>query len=335
MLNRITLILAKAGLNIFFLLMLLAIFMAWLKPGVGVAESFLHLPMIAGYGVSLIFFFYGAKLSPESLISGLTNWRLHLLVQLSTFLFFPLIISVFKLFMPDYFLTLTGIGIYFLAALPSTVSSSVVMIAIARGNIAAGIFNASISSILGIFLTPLLMSGILEKATAGFDISHTIFQLCIQVLFPVIAGLLLHQKLGKWVILYKNGLRNFDQLIILLIVYTSFCESFSGRMFDQLSFLQIIFLGLLMLLLFLTFFIMMNQLSIRLGFNREDRITIIFCGSKKSLVQGAVMGKVLFPEQSMLGVVLLPLMIYHALQLLTGSIIANEMGKVKSIPEKG
>ncbi len=327
-------ILSKVGLNAFFFLMIGSIFLAWLKPSIGVAEGVLHLPALAGYGVSLIFFFYGARLSPESLISGLSNWRLHIVVQLSTFLLFPLTIMLFKLIFPDYFLTLPGIGIFFLAALPSTVSSSVVMVSIARGNIAAAIFNASVSSILGIFITPLLMSGILEKTTVGFDIGHTIFQLCLQVLFPVIIGLLLHHKIGKWVSHYKTALKNFDQLIILMIVYTSFCESFAGRMFDRLSVMQILMLAIEMFTLFIVIFALMDQISKRLGFKREDRITVIFCGSKKSLVQGAVMGKVLFPDQAVLGVVLLPLMIYHALQLLTGSIIAKEMGKRGSDVER-
>jgi sodium/bile acid cotransporter 7 len=320
-------ILSKVGLNAFFFLMIGTIFIAWLFPPLGVAESPLHLPTIAGYGVSVIFFFYGAKLSPENIINGLSKWRLHLMVQLSTFVLFPVTIILLQLIFKDYFNSLIGLGIFYLAALPSTVTSSVVMVSIARGNIAAAIFNASVSSILGIFITPLLMSSVLEKSASGFDISHTIIHLCLQVLLPVVLGLLLHYKLGKWVTHYKTTLRNFDQTIILLIVYTSFCESFSGKMFDNFSISEIFILGGMMLTLFLVVFTLMDLLSIWMKFKREDRITVIFCGSKKSLVQGAVMGKVIFPDQAILGVVLLPLMVYHALQLLVGSTIAKRMGK--------
>jgi len=319
--------LSKVGLGPFFFLMIGVIFLAWLYPQLGIEESPLHLPLIAGYGVSVIFFFYGAKLSPESLLSGLSKWRLHLMVQLSTFVLFPLTIVVLRLIFKDYFSTNIGLGIFYLAALPSTVSSSIVMVSIARGNIAAAIFNASISSILGIFITPMIMSTVLGESQAGFDIGHTIFLLCLQVLLPVILGLMLHQKLGRWVARYKETLGRFDQFIILLIVYTSFCESFSGHMFDGFAISEIVKLGAMMLSLFLVVFILMNQLSIWMKFNREDRIAVIFCGSKKSLVQGAVMGKVLFPDQAVLGVVLLPLMLYHALQLMVGSTIAKAMGK--------
>jgi solute carrier family 10 (sodium/bile acid cotransporter), member 7 len=323
--------LSKVGLNAFFFLMIGAIVLAWLNPSLGMAESALHLPAIAGYGVSVIFFFYGAKLSPESLISGLNKWRLHLMVQLSTFVLFPVTIIVLRMIFKDYFSTNIGLGIFYLAALPSTVSSSVVMISIARGNIAAAIFNASISSILGIFITPLWMSRILGKSQAGFDMGHTIFQLCLQVLLPVILGLFLHHKLGEWVTRNKKTLAKFDQLIILLIVYTSFCESFSGNMFNNFAISEILFLGAMMLTLFLVVFALMYQLSVWMRFKREDRITVIFCGSKKSLMQGAVMGKVLFPDQAILGVVLLPLMLYHALQLMVGSTIANVMGKEETL----
>ena len=327
MIKRLVDILSKVGLGPFFFLMIGVIFLAWIYPPVGIEESPLHLPLIAGYGVSVIFFFYGAKLSPESLLSGLSKWRLHLMVQLSTFVLFPLVIIGLRSIFKEYFSTNIGLGIFYLAALPSTVSSSIVMVSIARGNIAAAIFNASISSILGIFITPLLMSTVLGKTETGFDIGHTILLLCLQVLLPVIVGLLLHSKLGEWVSRYKKTLGYFDQLIILLIVYTSFCESFSGHMFDHFKISEIVILGAIMVSLFLVVFGLMNQISIWLKFKREDRIAVIFCGSKKSLVQGAVMGKVLFPDQAVLGVVLLPLMLYHALQLMVGSTIAKVMGR--------
>jgi sodium/bile acid cotransporter 7 len=251
--------LSKVGLNPFFFLMIGVIFLAWLNPQPGINESPLHLPVIAGYGVSVIFFFYGAKLSPESLLSGLGKWRLHLMVQLSTFVLFPLIIVFMRLIFRDYFSTITGLGIFYLAALPSTVSSSVVLVSIARGNIAAAIFNASISSILGIFITPLLMSSVLERSTAGFDIGHTIIHLCFQVLMPVLIGLSLHRKLGGLVSQFKNTLGKFDQLIILLIVYTSFCESFSGNMFTGFLISEILILGAIMFTLFIAVFLLMDQ----------------------------------------------------------------------------
>jgi solute carrier family 10 (sodium/bile acid cotransporter), member 7 len=317
--------LSKVGINGFFFMLIGVIALAWFFPSYGTENSKLHLPQISEYGVSMIFLFYGLKLSPESLVSGLTNWRLHILVQLSTFILFPLIVLLMRAIFPVYFSTLIGLGIFYLAVLPSTVSSSVVLVSIAGGNLSAAIFNASVSSIIGIFITPLWMSGMLEKVNTDFDIMHTILHLCLEVLLFFVVGLMLHRQLGKWASRYKRSLRNFDQTVILLIIYTSFCSSFSGKMFNDFSIAEIALLGTFMLLFFFMVFGLMNLLSVWFGFNRADRITILFCGSKKSLVQGAVMGKVLFPGQAMLGVVLLPLMLYHALQLLAGSTIAQAM----------
>jgi sodium/bile acid cotransporter 7 len=330
MINKFLNILSRVGLNGFFFLLIAVIIFAGIVPSWGLEESPLHLPRIAEYGVSLIFLFYGLKLDPKSLISGLRNWKLHVLVQLSTFILFPLTIIALKGVFPVYFSTLIGLGIFYLATLPSTVSSSVVLVSIAGGNVAAAIFNASISSIIGIFVTPLWMSSSLESKLGDFEIGHTILKLCYEVLLPVVIGLLLNKKFGYLAVRYKTALKNFDQFVILLIVYTSFCESFSGKMFEGFSLSELLLLGALMLLFFFMVFGLMDLLSAWLKFNREDRITVIFCGSKKSLVQGAVMGKVMFPSQAMLGVVLLPLMLYHALQLLAGSTIAKAMGDRKN-----
>lgn len=319
-------LLAKVGLNGFFFCLIGVIFLAYYFPTIGLHQSPWHLPQIAEYGVSVIFFFYGLKLSPQKLKSGLTNWKLHIMIQIATFGLFPLLILSLQYFIDVDKTSLFWIGIFYLAVLPSTVSSSVVMVAIAKGNLPAAIFNASISSIIGIFITPLWMSGLLEQQDANFDLFPVILRLCFEVLLPVIVGYVLHSQLGKWAERYNHLLRLFDQTIILLIVYTSFCESFAGGMFEGQSIRDLSILGVEMLSFFFLIFGLLYLLSSWLGFSYEDRVTVLFCGSKKSLVQGAVMGKVLFPNPVSLGVVLLPLMMYHALQLLAGSIIAQQWG---------
>lgn len=316
--------LAKAGINTFFLLLVLSVFLAYLFPEWGSENSTIPFNKITHYGVSLIFFFYGVKLSPESLIGGLTNWRLHLLIQSTTFLVFPVLVLFLNYFFaPEE--SLLWLGIFYLAALPSTVSSSVVMVSIAGGNLSAAIFNASVSSIIGIFITPLWMQMFLSASDTGFDLSNTFIQLILQVLLPVVVGLSLHRYLQKWAARHHAALRNFDQLIILLIVFTAFAESFAQKMFAGQGWGQLLLLSGAMLLLFVVVMAVMNRLSLYFGFSRADRIAVLFCGSKKSLVQGAVMGKVLFPDPVILGVILLPLMIYHALQLMAGSAIAERM----------
>jgi len=317
--------LARAGINGFFFLLIFSILLAWLFPEWGMEESMIPFDEVTYYGVAVIFFFYGIKLSPESLKLGLSNWKLHLLIQATTFVIFPvLILLLYVSFGEDG--SLWWLGVFYLAALPSTVSSSVVMVSIAGGNLPAAIFNASVSSIIGIFITPLWMQLFLNASGTSFDLTDTFMKLIIQVLLPVILGFSLHRVLVAWAAKYNQTLKKFDQLIILLIVFTAFAESFGQKMFAGQSAGELFLLGGAMLLLFFLMMGLMYWLCGLLGFVREDSITVLFCGSKKSLVQGAVMGKVLFPDPVILGVILLPLMIYHALQLMAGSAIAQRMG---------
>src|SRR5690606_147745 len=295
--------LAKAGINGFFFLLIFSILLAWAFPAWGMEGSLVPLDDITYYGVAVIFFFYGVKLSPQSLKLGLSNWRLHLLIQSAYFVICPVfILLLYAIFGEEG--SLWWLGIFYLAALPSTVSSSVVMVSIAGGNFPAAIFNASVSSIIGIFITPLWMQLFLNASGTSFDLTYTFIKLMIQVLLPVIIGFSLHRLLSAWAAKYNKVLKQFDQLIILLIVFTAFAESFGQKMFEGQSTVELLLLGLAMLSLFFAMMTLMYWLCSMWGFARADSITVLFCGSKKSLVQGAVMGKVLFPDPVILGVVL-------------------------------
>ncbi|GAB4002672.1 bile acid:sodium symporter [Spirosoma daeguense] len=320
--------LARAGLDWFILALLAMIGLAKIWPSPGIQEGPFSLSSIANYGVSLIFFFYGLKLNFAQLRKGLRNYRLHLLIHLTTFVLFPALVlpmrAIFKT--PD--TDILWLGIFYVAVLPSTVSSSVVMVSIAGGNMPAAIFNASISSLIGVFITPVWMSFLLTDTTGNYDLTNVIGKLTLQVIVPVILGLLLNKQLGWFAARHKTSLRYFDQITILLIVYTAFCESFTLRSFEKISLGDLLWLAGLMLLLFFLVFGLITLFSRLLGFNREDRVTALFCGSKKSLIQGTVMANVLFPG-NMAGVALLPIMLYHALQLIVASILAQAMARRK------
>ena len=317
----------RAGLDGFVLALLGSIALAALWPGPGVQTGPFSLRELANYGVSAIFFFYGLRLDPEKLRHGLSNWKLHLLVQSATFLLFPAIMLLFMKAFGGGEGELLWLGAFYLAALPSTVSSSVVMVSIAGGNIAAAIFNASISSLIGVFLTPFWMGLFIAASSGELDLAVVILKLIVQVLVPVVAGILLHRWGGKFAERHKANLRRFDQTVILLIVYTSFCDSFARNLFDGQSIPDLILLSCSMMALFFLVYLVIALLTRLLGFSREDRITALFCGSKKSLVHGTVMSKVLFAGNPAAGIILLPLMIYHALQLVAASVLAQSMAR--------
>lgn len=303
------------------------ILLAYFLPQPGMIKEPISLEEIAGAGVSLIFLFYGVRLSVEKLKAGLANWKMHIVVQLTTFLLFPLIVLACRPLFIGTDLELLWLGVFFLAALPSTVSSSVVMVSIAKGNIPAAIFNASISSLIGVVVTPLWVGLFIASATGNFDISDIVIKLIFQVLLPVIIGISLNSRFGAIAEKYKKQLKYFDQAIILTIIYTSFCKSFSEHLFEGFTTFELVGLAVGMMVLFFVVFISVGLLSRFFGFSAEDRITVLFCGSKKSLVHGTVMSKVLFQHSTITGIVLLPLMLYHALQLIAASIIAQRMAR--------
>jgi sodium/bile acid cotransporter 7 len=272
--------------------------------------------------VSLLFFLHGAKLSREAVVAGITHWRLHLLVLLCTFALFPLLGLVLKpvlvlLVTPDLYL-----GILFVCMLPSTVQSSIAFTAAARGNVPAAICSASASNLLGIFLTPVLVGLLTTAQMKGGSTLESALQIAVQLLLPFIAGQVARRWIGAWVERNKELTRLVDQGSILLVVYTAFSEAVGQGLWHQVSWQTLGGLLLIdMLLLGLVMFIS-AQLARRLGFSREDRIAIVFCGSKKSMASGVPMAKVLFVGTA-LGAVVLPLMLFHQLQLMVCAVLAQ------------
>jgi sodium/bile acid cotransporter 7 len=227
------------------------------------------------------------------------------------------------------------LSLLFMAALPSTVSSSVVMVSLAKGNIPAAIFNASISGIIGIIVTPLWMTSFIQQTDIAYDFSVIYAQLGMEILLPLILGLILRKYLGTFAQKNKRGLSLFDKSIILLIIYKSFVNSFEEGVFNSLKIQDLLLMTLLVIALFFLVFFITGWIGKRLQFNREDRITAQFCGTKKSLVHGTVFSEALFGQTNIMGLMLLPLMLFHAIQILIISILATKMGEEETKREIG
>lgn len=306
---------------------LIAVLLAYFFPYWDSTASPIPLGMITSLGIALIFFFYGLKLRFTEIKSGLANWRLHLLIQAATFVLFPLITLTIKPLMSSGSLPELWLSFFFLAALPSTVSSSVVMTALAKGNLPAAIFNASISGILGILITPLWM-GLVLTAQDGFDFLYVYRQLLMEIVIPLTLGLVLQRYFRSLVNRYGRALTSFDKTVILLIVYKSFAESFAADLFSDIpwSYLVLIFSGVI--LLFYLVYGLLSYLCHLLKFSIPDTTTALFCGSKKSLTHGTVFAQAIFGAGSSMGLILLPLMVFHSFQLFVISIIATRKGKL-------
>lgn len=315
-----------AGVKIdgFLLAMAAAVALALIAPSIGAEGGPIPFELITLIGISVVFFLHGANLSREALTRGAANWRLHLFVQAATFVLFPILgFGIFfgaETFLPQDL----RMGVLFLCVVCSTISSSVAMVAIARGSVASAIFNASLSGLIGIVVTPALISLVSAGgSTGGPPVLSAILDIGLKLLVPFVAGHFLRPLLLRWLVQWKPWITKLDRAVIVLIVYTAFCQSTQDGIWSRFGVGTLLGVALLVGLLLFVVLALTTVASRRLGFSTEDEITAIFCGSKKSLASGAPIAKVLFGASPALGAILLPLMIYHQLQLIVCSVIAK------------
>lgn len=294
-----------------------------LFPLPGSKGGVLHLDYVTQLGVMLVFFLHGANLSPKSLRQGIANWRLHVFVQATTFIVFPAIGAAVYLLGRGWLPTDLLLGLFFLCALPSTITSSVAMTALGRGNLAGAIFNATLSGLIGMLVTPVLMSLVMSTTGRSLPLLTSILDVMQTLLLPFIVGQLLRTVLLDFLQRYKALITLTDRSVIVLIVHTSFCESSKAGVWSNYPLTSMALLFLITALLLILVLSFTTQFSRWLGFSREDEIAAVFCGSKKSLANGMPMANVLLAGHPGLGVLVLPLMVYHQLQLLVCSILAQ------------
>ena len=270
--------------------------------------------------IALLFFLHGAKLSREAVIAGIAHWRLHLTVLASTFVLFP-ILGLGVMLLPDTILPRQlALGVLFLCCLPSTVQSSIAFTAIARGNVAAAVCAASASNLFGIALTPLL-AAMLMGTQGGFAPS-AVEGVVVQLLAPFVAGQVARPWVGRWVDKHKRLTGLVDRGSILLVVYSAFSEAVVGGLWRKVDLVEIVILLIVCAALLVVVLAVTAYGSRLMGFDKEDEITIVFCGSKKSLASGVPLAGILFPGAAA-GVMVLPLMLFHQIQLMACAVIAQ------------
>ncbi|GEN12862.1 solute carrier family 10 (sodium/bile acid cotransporter), member 7 [Myxococcus fulvus] len=307
----------------FLLGMLGAVGLALLFPDFGKSGGAMHADVVTNVGIFLVFFLHGLGMPTAQLKAGALQWRLHVLVQSFTFLVFPALWVVLNLTVGRWVSPEVSLGFLFLCAVPSTISSSVAMTGVARGNVAGAIFDASLSSLLGIVLTPLIVGLLAQTTGARLSMGEAILKLSALLLLPLALGQLARPLLGATFARHRKYTNGIDRLFILVLVYASFCDSVASGIFGLHggATLALVLGGAaLILVIVLT---LSTQAARRLGFNKEDEIAAVFCGSKKTLASGVPMARLLFGAHPALGLIVLPLMFYHQLQLLVCSVLAE------------
>lgn len=289
-------------------------------PCEGTAKAFFH--SLTAFAIGLLFFMHGAKLSRQAILQGMGNWRLHAVVFASTFVLFPILGLCLRVLSPVVLSEDIYLGFLYLCVLPATVQSAIAFTSIAGGNVAAAVCSASASSILGVFLSPVLVGLLMTAQDGSADTLHAVRSILLQLMAPFLAGHFLRPLIGSFVDNHRKWINKTDRLSILLVVYTAFSEAVTEGIWSRVtgwSLLTILAVSCLLLAIVLA---ATTFAARRLGFSTPDEITIVFCGSKKSLANGIPMANVLFPA-SAVGMMVLPLMIFHQVQLMACAVLAS------------
>jgi sodium/bile acid cotransporter 7 len=277
--------------------------------------------IIATSAVVLLFFMHGVRLPRENLLAAVGHWRLHLLILACTFALIPLLGLGLASLLPGLLPHPLWVGVLFLCCLPSTVQSSIAMVSVARGNVAAAVTSAAASNLIGIALTPALV-GLLAQAKGGAISFSGVWKIVLQLLLPFAIGHLLRPWLGAWAARQKAILTYTDRATIVLAVYSAFSAAVLAGIWRQVPAGTLLVLAAVVAVLLLATMTLARGAARLLGFSREDQTAIVLCGSQKSLVSGVPMARVLFagPE---VGAAVLPVMIYHQMQLMVHAWLAR------------
>ena len=308
-----------------FTLMLVAVVvLATLVPAQGAVAHFFD--GFTTFAIGLLFFLHGAKLSRDAIRAGVTHWRLHLLVFACTFALFPLLGLALKPVLLPLVTPQLYTGVLFLCVLPATVQSAIAFTSMARGNVPAAVGSASASTMLGVFISPVLIGLVVLPHAAATISLDSIVRILLQLMLPFVVGHLARPWIAGWIHRRKQILGLVDRGSILLVVYTAFSAAVIEGLWKQvplqaLAGLLAVCAVLLACALFLT-----GWFARRLGFDKADEITIVFCGSKKSLASGIPMAKVLFASHAV-GAIVLPLMLFHQMQLMVCAVLAQRYAR--------
>ncbi|WP_428392480.1 bile acid:sodium symporter family protein [Lichenicoccus sp.] len=303
-----------------FLLALIAtLIVATLLPCRGVGVAIFHVLTIVV--IAIMFFLQGARLSRRAMLSGLGAWRLHLAIFVCTFVLFPLLGLGLHAALPRTLTPTLWLGILFVCALPSTVQSSIAFTSIGHGNVPAAVCSATASNLFGMAVTPLLVGVLLSRAGHGVSFK-AVLDIVLQLLLPFLLGQVMQRWIGDWARRNRTLLGFTDRGSILIVVYTAFSEAVVQGIWHKvppamLGVVLLIDAGLLVAVLLVT-----RYGARLLGFGREDEIAMVFCGSKKTLASGVPMAGVLFPPATV-GMVVLPLIVFHQLQLFACAVLAR------------
>lgn len=322
--------------NWFMLGMPVAVALAWVWPEAGAKGGLLKTEVTSKIAVALVFFAQGLTLPSAALKAGARRWRLHAAVQLYTFLALPLLGLGFDALFGAKLAPDLRWGFLFLTVLPSTIVMSVALTTVARGNVAGAIFNAVFSNVVGVFITPAWVAWLLHATDQVQPLGSVLRQIGLLLVLPLIFGQMVRRiGLEAWADSRRKVLSHASNSVILIIVYAAFCDSVVARVWTahQWTTFAAAAAGVIALLLLALGGAV--ELGRRLGFEPGDRVVLAFCGAQKTLATGVPLAKVIFGTHPGLGLILLPIMLYHPLQLFACGALAGRWAQADAARTPG
>ncbi len=309
----------------FVLLLLGAVLLGWLLPvsgsGLPIAQN------ISFVGIFALFFLHGLKLPREEVRQAAKGWRLQAAMLGFTFIAMPLAGWALANALEEWWLSPTlAAGLIYCAILPSTVQSAISYSSLGRGNVAASVVGAAISNLVGILATPALFALLLGVASDGGLSRDVILKIATMLLLPFLLGQFAQRWLGTWAAREKKLLSLFDRSVILLAVYVAFSSAVSSGALARVDGIDLLKLTATVAVLLAFAFLGAWTLGDTLRLHRTDRISLLFAGGHKSLATGAPMAALLFPPE-IVGVMILPAIFYHQLQLIASAPLSNRLAR--------
>jgi len=318
--------------NGFIIALLCSVALAFLFPSPGARGGWMHPDLLNNAGIALILFVQGLAMAVERMRSGAGNWRLHLIIQSFTFLLFPIVGLAFheitRIIWPSEPSALRD-GFLYLCVLPSTVSTSVVLTSVARGNSSGAIFNAALSNILGVMFTPLLVRLLMQASGQVSSFGPLLLKITLLTLVPFVVGMGVRPLVREWVDARRSWLNLVSNGVILLIVYTAFCDSVEGRVWEHYGIGLTVKVLIGVVALFTAVSLLVWAISNAARLERDDFIAALFCSVKKTLAMGVPLAQLIFGAKGNLGLILLPIMFYHPFQLFVCGLLANHFANQK------
>lgn len=306
---------ARLPIDGFTLALVLTCVSAALAPRFGMAGGNMHLEHIVTPAIFVMFFMHGAALPLNVLLQGARNIRLHLFIQAVSYLLFPIVGLLLMVVGRSLLSVDLAIGFFFLSVVSSTISSSVAITGVANGNVTGALFNATLSSILGVCITPLYAGLIATSTSFDVPIAHAMLAVAGKVLIPLGLGQLARPLLGVYVGQRPYLVGMVDRACILLIVYGAACDAMVSGGWRHQGLATLALTVLLAAALFYVMVAITRWIARTLGYSRADEIAAVFCASQKSLGNGLPIAKVMFGSTPALGAIVLPLLVYHQIQL--------------------